>query len=269
MRYNRKSCCWASAFFCREDLSMRKQNPQECAYCGIGTGEGDAKIIVERGIEFDVDHVIPQSFFNKSSGSPNYVKVPSCKSCNGNIKSQQDSFLKAVILMEEGVSRHPDAHELFEKAVRGLKNMPRWRREAILNAPQLPQFTESGIYVGSKTAFRLDADALNGLKMIVQGLYYDKWKEWLPIECVTRVTNNADVLERFDLAICIGNLDSDGPFVVGNEVFHFAAFYAPDDHRAGIWVMQFYGSLLLAASTDPRLSKINPLRINKDAVEAS
>jgi hypothetical protein len=86
----------------------RRTKPGHCAYCG------------KYDPALTEDHVIPQNLFVSLFGkAPKDIPIAyACRTCNGDKKSLDDSYLRDLLVLDSRSAQHPLAQRLFQEKFR-------------------------------------------------------------------------------------------------------------------------------------------------------
>jgi len=159
-------------------VSRRKSPKGLCVYCGVNPATTR-------------DHVIPECLFVPPLPS-NMVTVPACADCNNTKKSQDDPYLRDMLVYDNDSSRHVAARELFRgKVMRAARTNRSDVTRATITAARRgmePRHSSGGLYLGHYYPVDLDATRFDRsiFSTIVKGLYYKVCKERLPDGCDVR-----------------------------------------------------------------------------------
>lgn len=91
-----------------------KRKVKICVYCG-------------QLKEVSKDHVIPKCLFIKPYPL-NLISVPACDECN-NAKSQNDDYLRDILVTDNWVSKSPTAQQVFHQKMLGCVDI--WSKNFI------------------------------------------------------------------------------------------------------------------------------------------
>ena len=221
----------------------RKRAPKEqpiCVYCGANPATTG-------------DHVVPKCLFIPPLPQ-DVVVVPACRACNED-KSQDDSYLRDILVMDYQGSENPVAREIFQtKVMRSAKrNRSDAVRTAMRQARSISLFSPSGLYLGRLPSFDLDEGRINRIfSYIIRGLYYKTVRERLPNDCSigVRRVNAKDANDVFHI---IKGLGGNGPYDLGKGIFTCAFMYATEEPVISFWLLWFYQKVFFIADTAPRL----------------
>jgi hypothetical protein len=134
------------------------ETSDHCIYCGRAAD--------------DSDHVPPQKLFPRPR-SADLITVPSCRSCNGGAKKDDEYFIWAITCSANAVGREADAarEQRFQQPV------PRHRRTMVdrlrARTALVDVVTPAGLELGGAPGYRLEVERVHRvLARIVRGLYF-------------------------------------------------------------------------------------------------
>ena len=216
-----------------------KRKVGECAYCGIEA-------------ELSRDHVISRGFFGNPL--PSYMPtVPSCDKCN-NQKSQDEGYLRDLLVLDLNGSQHPVANQLFSDKVLRSVSRPEspLGRAIVTQGRSVNVFTPSGLELVDH-GFKVPIDSgreASAISRIVRGLYYhERGRERLPdsytIEVRRAKAGKVDEYWRSFEETGFG-----GRGRLGEGVFVVQYAFLDNDPGVSMWALLFYEAVLYIAITD-------------------
>lgn len=151
-----------------------------CMFCGGEVSPDQATM----------EHFVPKSLWEKGYRPKGTKTLPAHKECNNSF-SDDNEYFRDVMVMEDGVERHPVARrvqqgaihrkfaERFGSIVKTLKNLGLRRVH-----------TPSGIYVGNHPTFEVDWPRIERvLCNVLKGVFYVTQQRPLPREFVISVSD--------------------------------------------------------------------------------
>lgn len=200
---------------------------KSCAYCGSCDN-------LER------EHVIPRCLFIKQPDD--HVIVPACPSCNRE-KSRYDSELRDFVAVDYYSSKHPTARKLIESKIGRSVRSNRGQLSRTIHQARLETIlSNGGIALFRALTMPIDGVPIQkALEFIVRGLYFHTQGVQLPPETnfeIHRYMHDAYT----DLRAMLDSLQGNGTGKVG-DVFYTRYTYASDVAHAGVFAMQFHGTV--------------------------
>jgi hypothetical protein len=216
----------------------RKLPPPTCVYCGINPATTK-------------EHVVPKCLFPRPL-PPDAVILPVCEVCNKD-KSQDDGYLRDILVMDYDGSESPIAQDIFHSKVMrsAQRNSSDAVRAAMTRARLIPHFSPSGLYLGQLPSFDIDARRINRIfSYIIRGLYYKTVGKRLPDDCSIDVMRTG-AKDADDVLHLIKGLGCNGPYKIGSGVFACAFMYATEEPAISFWVLAFYQRVFFIVETTP------------------
>ncbi len=141
-------------------MAKKKEKPATaCAYCGAVTSS------------WTEDHVVPRTLF--APPHQYLVKVPACRECNI-AKSQDDDFLRGMLVLDDAVKDHPVASVIrdgpfFRSVARGKSLVAR----IAVTQGEMARDGRTGLYLPHLVAVPFTADrTAHVFRWLVHDLYY-------------------------------------------------------------------------------------------------
>ena len=191
------------------------------------------------------DDVPPKSLFRRPRLS--LVTVPSCLECNQGL-SLDDEYFRTSIVLRRDVQDHPDASEIYENAMRGLK-----RRGASGLGGQIArttrwvkQRTAGGIITPPQPAFSVDLTRLDRVAArTVEGLFRHHYGWALyPHYAVQAFSLSGlagiDDLTRSRLLATLRSLTARPCCKIGGDAFNYWRDVDPKNPGASAWFLLFF-----------------------------
>ena len=207
-----------------------KRRTKVCVYCG--EAEGTSK-----------DHVVPDCLFVDPK-PPNLLTVPACLGCNNVEKSQDDTFLRDLLVVDID-NEHPIAKSLLATKVR--RSVQRNLSEIakfVVTAEERPRHDHEGFYLGKFPKAELPTGRVSRImSRIVRGLYYCSRRQILPRSHQLTVLRQPTAL----FPKLYGGLN-DPPTRTFGEIFGCAWVHVPDP-LSMIWLLWFYESVVYSVSS--------------------
>jgi hypothetical protein len=220
-------------------------SPESCLYCGAPG-------------EMTDDHVPPKNLFPKPRPD-NLVTVPACRDCNGGATKDDEYFRQCLVLADQAHG-HPEAAKGHAPVFKALnrEEAPGLRASFVKSLRQVPAFTPGGLYVGNRLAFEVDlARLFRVVERTVKGLYFKETEGRLPAgydvkvhSAETLATQDPRDLEA-DTRNVIAPLKQLAPKVIGNDVFAYRYWIAPDVPGLSVWLLTFFSRISFLALTGP------------------
>jgi hypothetical protein len=219
---------------------------ENCLYCGVVGDLTD-------------DHVPPENLFPKPRPG-NLVEVRACLACNGGA-SKDDEYFRQCLCLAEQTRGHDEATKNHAPVLRALnrEQAPGLRASFLQSLRRVPEHTPGGLYLGHRLAFEVDlARLFRVVERTVKGLYFRETGQRLPDGYDVRVHSDETLatldprdLEE-DTRNVIAPLQRLEPKVIGNDVFAYRHWIAPEDARISVWLLTFYRDISFLAITGPR-----------------
>jgi hypothetical protein len=206
-------------------------------------------------------------------GTPNLIKVPACRDCNGDSSGDDEYFASAVALKIQ-VSNNPVVNQLLAKLVRGI-----WRSRGRGNTGSIAATMKpielrstAGLYLGETGTFVPEQDRMvRAITRYVRGLYYHEFGARLPdthevdVHLIEMLEPNDGDWKRFGQGVQkLADFALSGKrVIVHQEVFYYAvnALRDTDGSESTVWIMQFYRhspTLCITMPRDRRLKRKEP-----------
>lgn len=217
------------------ELTNKIKKRGQCAYCG------KIDLITD-------DHIPPKNIFPKPRAS-NLITVPCCKSCFEGW-SKDDEYFRATILSSASVSELPESQSVIDTMMRSFKRSKGFTGLIYNSIKNIKIFTETGIYLGDTSAIKFDGKRIDRVaERIVRGLFFYKKGYPVPANYLVKAkiqdNNIQKVLESIkDIKFFPLEMIQDG-------IFSFTYQETVEDNNAGIWLLLFFGSLLIAGIIKP------------------
>ncbi len=234
-----------------------ESNLRTCIYCN------------KAGLTTD-DHVIPDCLFPKPIPvtMQALITVPACKQCQLELSKHQD-YLRDVLVTDHFASNNVSAQKLLSgKVIRSVRrNSSDLARDLELKSRWEPMHTPGGVYMQHLITVPLEEKRLVYLfSMMVKGLYYSKFKQRLPDDCLIEV-KRTHPFGCHDFWEIVRQMQSvNGPYVWG-DVFACMFLYGLEDTAVTAWSLLFYESTLIQVSTRTKNYDENFKRLDNDAPE--
>jgi hypothetical protein len=208
---------------------MKRRN-RLCVYCA--KADGTSK-----------DHVVPDCLF-VGPKPPNLLTVPACLACNGIEKSQDDTFLRDLLVVDID-NEHPIAKSLLDTKVR--RSAQRSLSEIaklVAGAAEQPRYDHEGTYLGEFTKVEVPDNRVSRIMCrIVRGLYYSERKQILPS------SHRMTVLRQPTAAFSrLYDVLKHPPMRTFGDIFGYAWVNLSAPLRM-IWLLWFYDSIVFTVSS--------------------
>lgn len=217
---------------------------ETCLYCGAGG-------------KLTNDHVPPQNLFPKPRIG--LVEVRACLRCNGGA-SKDDEYFRQCLVLADQARGHPEAAKSHPTVFKALnREEAKGMRASFMQSLRcVPEHTPGGLYVGDRLAFEVDLVRLfRVVERTVKGLYFKETERRLPDGYDVRVHSD-ETLATLDP----GDLEEDTrnvieplkrlpPKVIGNDVFQYRHWVAPEEPGISVWLLTFFGRISFLAMTGP------------------
>ena len=211
-----------------------------CAYCGERPGNTR-------------DHVIPRCLFGGPL-PPDVITVRACRACNTD-KSQDDDYLRDLLVTDVQATQHPIAQRLLQGQVirAAQRNRSRVARPAALVSPILPRTpirTPSGLYAGTLVTVPADPPRFQRVfATIVRGLYHHTYQRRLPPDSIFTTLPIPPSVELFEGFQFKGG----NPIILGANIFGYIhrTMTLDDDPEVSDWLLWFYNSCYFVVTTAP------------------
>jgi hypothetical protein len=218
-------------------VHQRKGQPALCPYCCIRPGTTK-------------DHVIPKCLF--PDPLPNGINLPTvkaCAECNNVNKSDDDTYLRDVLVTDIACSAKPAARGiLLGEANRAMRRNQSTFARGVLNTVRHVQLqTPSGLYVGTGYTAEVDLRRMHRIfAKITRGLFFKRNKELLPRD-ILFTTMRVDVDTSAQMSRAPG-LTWYFPPKLGDV---FACIYCLGAHETydTLWLMGFYDQFCIVVRT--------------------
>lgn len=214
---------------------MRKLEKKNklCAICGVRNA-------------VDMDHTPPKCIFPQPL--PNdMITVPACSKCNGG-NSKADEEFKAYISISVG-TEHPKGKLLWDECLRTLRHNKKLYRKIVLSAKPAYLTTPIGIVTGKGHYVPWYLHEYHpAIKKIVQGLYYNQYKEFL----THQVDFHIDLLSGLPEE----NMKLMSRASIGGDQFVFWYYRLPENPDLSTWLLQFYKAHTIIVLTTPKQTSI-------------
>lgn len=147
---------------------------KECIYCG---NVADTK-----------DHIPSKGLFTRIKGLQ-LITVPSCSACNKKYSLDEVFFRDHMSAFTAGRSLSSD--QLFNTKIRrSILRRPALAHEMFNKMSKIEHYTDSGVYLGEKTAIKMSEDdwdrIFNILTKNIKGLFYHHFQDRIPDNFVIR-----------------------------------------------------------------------------------
>jgi hypothetical protein len=209
---------------------------RECVYCGK-TGQ------------MTPDHIPPKSLFLPPRPS-NLITVASCEDCNGG-SSRDDEYFKNVLMLRDGVERHPQAAQLREQVLESLarEKAQRFARSLYRDMSLVHVSGPLGLYLGQRVAIDVKLPRIRRvLNRIVRGLFHHERNERLPGDCLVDSWVDTALPDRRIMAL----LESQSPKTIGDGVFSYRSIFTDDGRYGSAWQFVFYEAVPVVSLTVPQ-----------------
>lgn len=221
-------------------MSKPKRRPGTCPYCfTIG--------------QLTKDHVIPQGLFGAAPLPGDVPKVFACESCNNNLKSKDDTYLRDLLVNDPENVAHPVVQELqptFYRAVRANHSI--YAREAA-KILLVPHFTPSGRMTAINAQAKLDEQRIIRIfSTLVRGLYRYYFNDVLPLKtqfALRRLDTSASETIAMHQQILA---ELGARYVPVGDGKVFSSFHGVSFSRreVSIWYLCFYERILYLVATN-------------------
>jgi len=159
-----------------------------------------------------------------------------------------------MLTLKDDIHSLPAVKEkLWPKVVRGLRKEQKegLRRSLLESMHSVDLFTQSGIYVETRSGYGVDESRLEKVTArTVKGLFYHLSGRRLPNTCVVRVIcesrlNSMPKAKREQmLAIALATWQSEGcERTLGDGVFSYRTAFLPEDQNASAMLLNFFRRL--------------------------
>lgn len=201
-----------------------------CVYCG------QEKDITD-------DHVISKGLFTDSHPVKNPIIAPACLDCNNGF-SKDEEFFRNYIVATTFDSSFKSQELFFTKVKNSILRRPKLAKYMSSNAVREDLFTNGGVFLGNKLAFKISDGDWKRIKSILdkfaKGLFYHEFRATMPNNY--RIEHTW-IYEKTPQVI-MDNLDAFGKNVknwnTDNEkIFVYGYCYVPDSYNSA-WIMCFY-----------------------------
>lgn len=203
--------------------------------------------------ELTEDHITPQCLYGKKVPADIPV-VFACTSCNGDLKSKDDTWLRDVLMLDIQAFDHPVVQEIYEGPFK--RSVGYGNASPVVGATQnavrlpMPVFSPSGIYVGPAYGVSLPAGRmLTILSRIVRGLYIAYADIWLPLDATFEVQRVRDRQRLNPARQALGAKNAPFERVGDGTVFSCVYWIEPDNARQSAWLLTFYKDVTFAVYT--------------------
>ncbi len=209
-----------------------------CVYCGVREATTE-------------DHVIPRGLFD-AAPPEGYIKIPACHECN-NGHSRDEEYFVATVTAEGDFYASAAARRVIErigqKHQSGKRAMTGLAKRLISSMEPVAVHSESGNFLGTQPAFRLEVDRVNRvLRKMVRGLFFHEFGRRLPVgdgQLWVEIKPDPKLLDKPPLAWVRSNLAP--PAKVLGDVFVYRYFALNDAPDTTAWLLGFYDSVPAAA----------------------
>ncbi len=198
------------------------------------------------------DHVPPQGVFPDPRPT-DLITVPACDICNNSTKLDDEYFRW---LVATGSTDDDEAKRLIkERILPRFQSHPALLNQIMKGATQAEVFSEGGIYLGKKPAFRFDRNRIQTvINKTVRGLYFHETGSILiQSSLVKEFALNPIFGESFKEAVCSLPLSD-----IGKGVFSYRYWLNSDDPNETFWFLMFFDKTLFFTKTEPRGSLNRP-----------
>ena len=222
-----------------------KKKQGECSYCGQDSSLTE-------------DHVIPKCLFAKGTLA-NPIKVYACNECNNEKKSQDDSYLRDLLVGDEDSYSNETAKNLFDtKFLSSVRqNKSEFSRTCYSKMSKTSLHSPSGIYLGETYTFNIDYGRLEEIfRKIIIGLHFWLFKQRLTKEADFSINKESSLQELIELK---QNLTSKDFFTVNlGEPFRFYMFRDVENgFYYTFWWLIFYENIIYSIVTKNEINLEN------------
>ena len=216
----------------------KRKEPRTCAYCGCETADWTA------------DEPVPKCLF--APPRDDLISVPACKTCNNELKSRDDSYLRDMLALEKEVSAHPDGAFIFEAFLRSAEKDKSVVARIVRKHGRFTYERDplSGLYL-PVTSVPLSRERVRRVfKWIAQGLYFHFHGTVLNpayrYGCKRISQTEAEEKETF-----VASLGMKPNWSVGRrgQFRYFHIWF--EDPNVTFWQMVFYERIFFVASSVP------------------
>jgi len=225
-------------------MSKKKSKAKKigkCVYCGLTT-------------EITEDHVIPGTLFNwKLPQGQQWIKAPACKSCNSNLKSKDDEYLRDMLVCEFKAIQHPTAKDCFQKMLSSARrNTSVIARDAFKRGQSVNLYTPNGLFLGEHFSYPVNRERIQRIfTRIVKGLFYRNLQKYIP----PQYEFQAVYLDSEDINLIFHIFHNtpgcNGPFGMGDGVFNYSFILLEEDVNISYWLIWFYNSVCFSVRVVP------------------
>ena len=211
------------------------------------------------------DHIPPRSFFPQPRPK-NLLTVPCCVECHRGF-TQDDEYLRNLLIFSDGNEGHPAAAVLRAKGFRSLDdpNARGYAKSFFKNVnPGWVRYANGMIATGA--TMTLDDQRIEDvIERIVVGLFWKENDKHLPDDYAVDIVGSYDH-KYWDVAIqhSIRKLQSEvAPVNIGAGVFQYwwswAKHATPEETHRSDWMLQFYEGTTFLCRVARSQESMNPL----------
>ena len=196
------------------------------------------------------DHVPPKGVFPDPKPT-DLITVPACKKCNSETKLDDEYFRW---LVATGSAKSETAVKLIKQRV-----LPRFKRRSALlrnimkGSVEVAVYSEGGIYLGRKPAFRFDRSRIQVvIDKTVRGLYYHELGVVLSTEVVIKdFLLNPIIDDKYKQTVLSFPLRN-----IGGGIFSYRFHANKDVPSESFWFLMFFDKTLFLTKTQSNTYKV-------------
>ena len=210
------------------------------------------------------DHIPPRSFFPKPRPT-NLITVPCCIECHRGF-TQDDEYLRNLLIFVDGNEGHPAAEALRSKGVRSLEDPnKRGYTKSFFNKVNPGWVRYGNGMIAPGAMITLDDERIEDvLCRMTVGLFWKKHDKYLPPDYSVDVVGSYDSRYMdWQIQQSVRRLQSEEePVNIGEGVFQYwwswAENASPEETHRSDWVLQFYEGTTFLCRVARSQESVNP-----------
>ena len=210
------------------------------------------------------DHIPPRSFFPQPRPT-NLITVPCCIKCHREF-TQDDEYLRNLLIFVDGNEGHPAAEALRSKGFRSLDDPnKRGYTKSFFNSVSPGWVKYGNGMIAPGATITLDDERIEDvLCRMTVGLFWKEHDKYLPLDYTVEVIGSYDVrYNNWSVQQSVRRLQSEEePVNIGNGVFQYWWSWSenapPEEAHSSDWLLQFYEGTTFLCRVARSRESMNP-----------